>query len=70
MATAEAQEEWRDIERFPDHGSFVTFLEKNLLPNRPCVFGDSFTSGWRARREWRRDDDSPNLPYLEEKFGT
>ncbi|XP_064396035.1 2-oxoglutarate and iron-dependent oxygenase JMJD4-like isoform X2 [Halichondria panicea] len=57
------------ISRFPDSGNFLTFLEENLLPNRPCVFGESFTRGWKARQEWRNVGDTPNIDFLEEHFG-
>ncbi len=57
------------VARFPNSGSFLLFFEHYLLPNRPCVFGECFTEGWRAREEWRNDDDTPNITFLQETFG-
>lgn len=58
------------ISRFPECETFVTFVEDYLLPNKPCVFGESFTSEWKARQRWRNaEEDIPNLDYLEKEFG-
>ena len=63
-------ESGRVVPRFPEYGTFVTFVEDYLLLNKPCLFGESFTADWKARRRWRNaEEDSPNLDYLEKEFG-
>lgn len=58
-----------ELSRFPASGNFLMFLEENLLPNQPCMFRESFTKDWRARQEWRKEDDTPNLEFLRDNFG-
>ena len=54
---------------FPESGDYLTFVEEFLLKNEPCLFRETLTRGWRARREWQRNG-KPDLDYLASEFGT
>ena len=57
------------VERFPESGDYLTFLEEFLLRNQPCVFSETHTRGWKARQRWQTAG-KPELKTLYRDFGT
>ena len=47
----------------------MTFVEKFLSKNEPCLFGSELTSSWKARHLWQKEG-KPDLEYLSKEFGT
>ena len=58
------------MQYFPRNGSCTEFIDRHLLPNEPCIFGEWVTKSWGARRLWVNKDGTPNLTYLSYKYGT
>ena len=46
----------------------MTFVERFLSRNEPCIFSSELTSGWRARKLWQKEG-RPDLEYLKKEFG-
>ena len=46
------------------------FVEEFLLKNEPCIFGESVTKNWKARRLWLGEGGRPDFDYLIKEFGT
>jgi len=57
------------IKRFPESGTFLMFVEEFLLKNEPCIFGESVTMEWKARRLWQGEGGRPDIEYLLKEFG-
>ena len=49
--------------------SYDDFFAKFLVPNQLCILSESATRHWRSRREWVREDGSPNFDFLQQAFG-
>lgn len=45
------------------------FVEEFLLENEPCIFGESVTKDWKARRLWLGEGGRPDFEYLMKEFG-
>lgn len=45
------------------------FVEEFLLKNEPCIFGESVTMEWKARRLWQGEGGRPVFEYLLKEFG-
>lgn len=58
----------RSVQYFPESGDYLTFVEEFLLRNEPCVFTETHTRDWRARRQWQTAG-KPNLETLSRDFG-
>lgn len=57
------------MQHFPDPVCFQEFVEKCLLKNEPCLFGEWVISGWGARKNWVMSDGTPNYASLMNEFG-
>jgi len=54
------------------HGTLTydDFFHDFLLPNKPCVLSPVVTENWRSRREWVKENKTPDVEYLRKHFGT
>ncbi|XP_076063690.1 jumonji domain containing 4 [Oratosquilla oratoria] len=57
------------VPRIDEPISYEEFFREYIEGNKPCIFNQNFTSSWKARKEWVTCDGSPNVDFLEEKFG-
>lgn len=62
--------------------TYEEFLKNHLIPNKPCIIGPSFTSSWKANKEWIVANDTnghegkqhqprykPNYKHLCQQYG-
>lgn len=45
------------------------FVDECLLKNEPCIFAESVTMEWKARRLWQGEGGRPDFDYLLKEFG-
>lgn len=57
------------LKRVPEAGTYLMFVEEHLLKNEPCIFGESVTKNWKARRLWLGEGGRPDFDYLLKEFG-
>ena len=57
------------LRRVPEGGNCLMFVEEFLLENEPCIFGESVTKNWKARRLWLGKGGRPDFEYLMKEFG-
>lgn len=50
--------------------SYTEFFDRHLMPNKPCLFPNIYTDGWRSRAEWAHNSGKPNFQLLKKYFGT
>lgn len=58
------------LKRVSEAGTYLMFVEEHLLKNELCIFGESVTKNWKARRLWLREGGRPDFDYLLKEFGT
>lgn len=57
------------IEKITNTLSYEDFFKQYLLTNRPCILSSEFTNSWRSRKEWCKDDGSPDFEFIQKYFG-